>query len=190
MNTGVLIEIFGFASGVIYLILEIKQKKLMWIVGIITALFYIYIFYTSSLFAQVLLQIYYLLVSLYGLREWRREQKVEVGIYYRRAPVKIWLYSLLSVLLLFFFITYILKQFTPDPMPASDAAATAISVLAMYWLSKSYIEQWLLWIVVNIITVVVCFSQQLYLTSLLYSIFAFSALYGYTHWAKKGHFIK
>ncbi len=89
-------------------------------------------------------------------------------------------------LAIFGLLVTVLKNLTGDPMPAADAAATALSVVATYWLSRSYRAQWLIWIVVNIITVIFCFTQQLYLTSALYVIYTVSAFYGYLHWGRKG----
>ena len=168
MDTWVLIEAFGLISGLLYLFLEIKQLKLMWLVGIITAIIYALIFFSSSLYAQVLLQIYYFVVSIYGWREWNKSKESPNEIVYRVPSVKNWIIGIFLVIILFLFLTYILKLFTPDPLPAADAATTAISILAMYWLSKSFIHQWFLWVIVNVLTIIICVSQHLYLTSILY----------------------
>lgn len=185
-------EVFAFISGLLYLILEIKQSKLMWIIGALSAMAYIYIFARSSLFAAMGLQIYYLAVSIYGFYEWQRDKAKgkESGsgsdIFYRIIPFKSLIVSLLFALIVFMLLLTILRNMTGDPMPAVDALATSLSIMATLWLSKSFIHQWLVWIAVDLLSAGLFISQGLYLTSVLYIIYTVSAAYGYCHWKKNG----
>lgn len=198
-------EYFGFISGILYLIFEIKQNKYMWGVGILSAAAYLVLFAGSSLYAAMGLQGYYLIVSMYGWAEWQRgerelaqrtakadlrdtldPQRPAQAIFYRNPSAKTVAVGAVLFLVIFGLLLTVLKNLTGDPMPAADAAATALSVVATYWLSRSYRVQWLLWVVVNTLTVLLCFSQQLYLTSGLYLIYTVSAFYGYLHWGRKG----
>ena len=79
-----------------------------------------------------------------------------------------------------------LGKITDDPMPWTDSSVTVLSAIATFWLSKSYREQWLIWLAVNIVTVIMTFSLQLYPTALLYTVNAVASIYGYMHWRKKG----
>lgn len=163
----------------------------MWMVGVVSAIAYIIVFASSALYAAMGFQIYYLIISIYGLAEWKRGKKeietsAQVSIFYRNPPGKVILVSSVAFLVVFLLLLTILKNLTGDPMPVADAAATSLSVVATYWLSKSYRAQWLIWVVVNVITVALCFSQELYLTSVLYIIYTVSAIYGYFHWGRKG----
>lgn len=220
------IEYFGFVTGVLYLVFEIKQMKLMWLVGILSALAYIVIFAGSSLYAAMGLQVYYLGVSIYGWLEWRRGEKVlaamkrgqkeaaggkrsgkedvnklkkndiaeegagPAGIFYRVPTRKTILWSTACFLVIFGLLLTVLRNLTGDPMPVADAAATALSVIATYWLSRSFRAQWLIWIAVNILTVLLCVTQQLYVTSGLYIIYVIFAVYGYFHWGRKGTLLR
>lgn len=71
-----LLEVFGFVTGLIYLFLEIRQKKIMWVVGAISGAAYIIIFMNQRLFANMSIQIYYLLVSIYGWLAWTRIKRM------------------------------------------------------------------------------------------------------------------
>lgn len=213
-------EYFGFISGLVYLILEIKQNKLMWVVGVLCALAYIVVFAQSHLYAAMGLQIYYLSVSIYGFIAWKKskqqllsEQKTarETGhpygsglgddsqngtdmegesIVYRIIKWKELLLSFVVLSGIFVLLLSVLKNMTGDPMPVTDAMATALSIIATWWLSKSYIHQWFIWVVVNILSVFLFISQALYLTAFLYFIYAVCAVYGFYHWRKKGILLK
>ena len=73
------IEIFGVVTGIIYVILEVRQNRLLWPLGIITSAAYIIIFFTRKFYADMGLQVYYVLISIYGWYYWvlgkKRDQK-------------------------------------------------------------------------------------------------------------------
>lgn len=156
----------------------------MWIVGIMSALAYILLFAQSELYASMCFQVYYLVISIYGLMVWQREKKSV--IVYRSVGVKQLLLAIVAVVLIFVVLFGFLHKFTGDPMPAIDAVIASLSIVATYWLGKLYIQQWLLWIIANILSVVLFFSQELYLTALLYVFYTVCAVYGFVHWHKKG----
>jgi nicotinamide mononucleotide transporter len=81
-------------------------------------------------------------------------------------------------------IYYILSEYADDPYPATDALVGSLSMLATYWVSGKHIENWLLWIVADIIAAVLFFSQELYATTALYVIYSVAAAAGYLHWRK------
>ena len=185
----------------VYLYLEIKQKNGMWAVGFIMALVYAVIYFQQGVYASMAFQIYYVLVSIYGFVLWGKdkvqgkektklEEKEQTpqqsGIYYRRLPVKVLIASLAIYAASTAFMVLVLSRLTKDPMPFADSSITVLSAIATFWLSKSYREQWLVWLGVNIITVVMTLRLQLYPTALLYAVNAVASVYGYIHWKHKG----
>ncbi len=209
-------EIFAFITGIAYLVLEIFQNKYMWLVNLLCAAAYAVVFAQSRLYAAMGLQIYYVLMSIYGFWAWQRDKRItpdpvqnsllkdnadsdsletasisdssagENGIVYRYPTVKWLVGSLLAFSLIFTLMLTFLRNMTGDPMPVADAFSTSLSIVATVWLSRSFIHQWIMWIVVNVVSVGLFLSQGLYLTSVLYMIYALSALYGFFHWKKKG----
>lgn len=197
-------EYFAFITGLLYLILEIRQNSIMWVVGVISAMAYIIVFAESSLFAAMGLQVYYAAVSLYGFYRWRKDKKLAAnpekeaegetegshGIVYRHIGIRDLLLGVLLFAAIFVSLLTFLRNMTGDPMPLADALATALSIVATWWLSRSYICQWLVWVCVDILSAYLFFSQELYLTAILYLIYTVCALYGFYHWRKCGVLIK
>ena len=151
------IEYFGFITGLLYLYWEIRQNNLMWVVGILSAMAYIAVFAQSGLYAAMSFQVYYLVVSIYGLYVWHRDKKRGKvsenendeacdNLVYRVLDWKMVLASTFASLAIFFLLYIVLEKFTGDPMPAADAVITALSIVATYWLGRLYIHQWILWI--------------------------------------------
>lgn len=195
------VEIIGVIAGLLYLFLEIKQKNAMWLIGIILAVAYIVIFAQEKLFATMALHIYYLGVSVYGWIQWKKDAdklQSQVGesangdasIFVNKLSWKVVAVSFLCTAILYFLLAFVLNKYTGDPNPQVDAAFTALSALGTYWLSRSYVEQWLIWIVTDVVGVFLYFSQGLYPTTILYSIYTISAIYGFYHWKKKGLVLK
>ena len=206
-----ILEIFGTVFGFIYLYLEIKQKQGMWIVGFIMALVYAIIYFQQEVYASMGFQIYYILVSVYGFILWGKDklqgksqlqgkdkpqettgqtQEVQNGIFYRKLPLKTLLLSTAIYIAATTFMVTVLGKITADPMPFTDSSITVLSAIATFWLSKSYKEQWLVWLAVNIFTTIMALRLGLYPTALLYTVNTAASVYGYIHWKKSGILIK
>ena len=186
-----ILELFGVIFGFVYLYLEITQKKGMWIVGLLMAAVYAIVYFQQGVYASMGFQIYYLLVSIYGFLQWKKDKSMTAEapsgeIMYRKLPFKVLLASAVIYLTATSFMVLVLGKITDDPMPWTDSSVTVLSAIATFWLSKSYREQWLIWLAVNVVTVIMTFSLQLYPTALLYTVNAVASVYGYLHWNNKG----
>ena len=174
------IEYAGFAVSAAYLIFEILQKRIMWAFGIFSALLYMAVFINSELYASASMQLYYLAVSIVGWFKWGRDTS-EGGVIVKPSLRVI---SISSIIALpgFILLYLVLYYFSSDPAPLADAFIATLSMLATYWLSLKYLEQWYLWMVANSCAVILCFTQELYLTSLLYIIYLIASIIGYFRW--------
>ena len=202
-----LLEIFGVVFGFIYLYLEIVQKKGMWLVGFLMAAVYAVVYWQQEVYASMSFQIYYVLVSIYGFLQWGKDkvkasvadeaipgaenlnlssETASLQIFYRKISLKVLLVSFLIYAAAVSFMVLVLGKYTDDPMPFADSSITVVSAIATFWLSKSYREQWLAWLVVNTFTVVMCLRIGLYPTAVLYFVNAVASVYGYLHWKRKG----
>ena len=173
------IEIFGAFTGVVYVVLEILKRRMMWIVGIITSVVYIYVFAQNGFYAMAGLNVYYVVISIYGLWSW----KVTPGIC--RIGKRTALFCLLAMIFLFFLLTFILDRFTHAPLPYADALITSLSIVATWMLSRSYLEQWWVWIVADLVAVGVYGVQGLYPTTILYIANSVAAVIGLRRWISK-----
>ena len=186
-----ILEIFGVVFGFIYLYLEITQKKWMWIVGLLMAAVYAAVFFRQAVYASMGFQIYYMAVSIYGFLMWRKDKSRDGhvstdAIFYRKLPLKVFLWSVLIYSVSTAIMVLFLGSHTDDPMPWADSSITVLSAIATFWLSKSYREQWLVWLAVNLLTVILAFRLGMYPTVLLYSVNAAASVYGFMHWGTKG----
>lgn len=198
-----LLEVFGFVTGLIYLLLEIRQKKIMWVVGAVSGAAYIIIFMKQQLFANMSIQVYYLLVSIYGWLAWtrikrrskgeveRRDKETNVEemkekICYKRADMTTLVWSFVLFLVLSVALYAFLKIIDEDPMPLLDSATFSLSIIATWWLSRCIIDQWIVWVFTDVAIAVICFHSGLVLSGILYILYSIFAVYGYYYWKREG----
>ncbi|MCB8994841.1 MAG: nicotinamide mononucleotide transporter [Bacteroidales bacterium] len=183
------IEILGVVTGLIYLYFSIKQNIWLWPWGIVTSLLYIVVFFQTKFYADMSLQIYYFGISIYGWYFWLRGgDKDKPGLPVIRIRPVGWIFIVLIVLALTLISGFILRDFTDSPLPFWDAFTTAGSVVATWMLARKYLEHWLIWIVVDLVSIGTYISKGLFPTILLFTVYTAMAVYGYFEWKKE--FIK
>ena len=180
------IEIFGVVTGILYVILEVKQNRLLWPLGILTSAAYIYIFFSGKFYADMGLQVYYVLISIYGWYYWSRGgARVDKG---ELPVVRINRQQLILLLLTFALswlgIYFILDRFTDSTVPLGDSFTTALAIVATWMLTRKIIEQWFLWIIANVVSIGLYIYKGLYPTVILYAVYAGMAVYGYLVWKR------
>ncbi len=178
-------EYFGAFSGLLYLFLEIRQHRAMWIVGILTSLFYIFVFFFSKIYADMGLNVYYVAISIYGFRKWTQGKKQE-EILYRTLTPRLLAGVLLAIAALFALLYNILYRLTDSPIPVGDAFTTAVGIVATWMVARRIIEHWICWIVANGVSVWLYYQRGLYPTLFLYTCYTILAAVGWYAWKKKG----
>jgi nicotinamide mononucleotide transporter len=178
-----IIEIIGTIAGLIFLYLEIKQNKWLWPVGLITSVMYIYVFFVAKLYADMSLQFYYVFISIYGWIVWSKggSQK-ELPV--TRLSKELFLILFGASMLIYAVISYILVAYTDGSIPYWDAFTTALSIVATWMLARKILEQWLVWVIVNAVSLGLYIYKGLYPTSVLFFFYTVLALVGYVQWKK------
>ena len=192
MSTELIIEIIGAAIGLIYLYLEYKANVWLWPVGIVMSIFYVVIFFHGKFYADAAIYLYYIGANAYGLFQWtrsRNEPLEEIGttadLAITHVPAKRILPLVAITFALWMLLYGILKTVTDSPIPLGDAFTTSVSIVATWMLAQKYLEQWLLWIVVNIVSTILYFWKGLYPTGVLFIVYVIVAVLGYLRWRKE-----
>ncbi|MDR2495948.1 MAG: nicotinamide riboside transporter PnuC [Tannerellaceae bacterium] len=183
-----IIEIIGATIALFYVGLQVKQHPWMWIVGFASALFYVWIFFAGAFYANMSLQMYYVVASVYGFWMWRyRNAPKQAGtIEYRHLGAKPAALLGLIIVLTTLGAYYVLSRHTDSQFPAGDAFTTAAGFVATWMLAHRIIEHWLLWIVADSIAVYLYYSAELYPTMIVYFCYVILAVAGYYTWRTKG----
>jgi nicotinamide mononucleotide transporter len=177
------LEIIGVITGLLCVYLAAVNNIWNWPLAIISVGIYIFIFFDARLFADMGLQFYFLGMNIYGWYYWSHKPAAE-----KKTPVvhitrKEIVLSIIAIILFTVFLGSVLK-YTPASYPYIDSFCTACSLVAQVFLARKVLENWLIWIFVDIIYVGVYIFKHLDLTAVMYAIYVGIALLGYIDWKK------
>ena len=178
------VEVCGALTGFLYLGFSIRQHYLTWPVGLLNALFYIAVFFSSKIYADMTLQFYYVAISIYGWWCWHKGTSEGHTLEVSSTSLYLWMKVTTVALLLFLLIAWLLLMYTDSQVPYLDAITTALSIVATWMLARKKLEHWLIWIVVDAISIGMFLLKGLYPTTLLFFVYTILAFYGYLEWKK------
>ena len=206
MDWKLILQIAGVVLGLLYLWLEYRADIRLWIVGLVMPLVHGALYYKAGLYADCSMQVYYVLVGLYGWLVWRNAPRKKpktarnaaaagptdqtarsaepAAVRIGHTPLR-YVTGLIAVYAAAHAgIYFLLSRFTNSTVPFWDAMTTAASIVAMWMLSRKYIEQWLVWLAVDLITIGLYLYKGIPLTAGLYALYSALAVAGYLRWRK------
>jgi nicotinamide mononucleotide transporter len=178
------IEAAGFVITVASIWLATRENVWYYPTGIVSVLLYGWIYYDAKLYAESALQLVWLALMLYGWYQWlyggadRRElpiTRTPRGVYWFVAAAGVALTAIIVVMQ---------RRYTDNPVPFVDSTITAFSILAQWMTARKYLENWLLWIAINIIAVPLYITRELWFTAALYAILLIVGIDGYRKWRR------
>jgi len=177
------IEIVGAILSLIYLYLSIRQKVSLWFFGIISSVFYIVVFFQTKFYADMSLQFYYVVISIYGWINWKKGVAGE-ELPATRVAKRMWLRLLLATAVIYVAYYLVLNYYTDSTIPKADSLVGALSIIGTWMLARKYIENWLIWIVADGLCVALYVYKGLYPTAILFVIYTVMSVDGYWQWRK------
>ena len=183
-GTGVL-EWCGVFTGILCVWLAAKNNIWNWPIAIVSVLIYIIIFFESKLYADMGLQFYFFAMNIYGWYYWSKqrdnpEKERPISLITSKEIVL----SIIGIIVFTLALGFILHKNTDASFPFIDSFCTACSLVAQVFLARKVLQNWLIWIFVDIIYVSVYFSKELYATGLMYALYVIIAAMGYIDWRK------
>lgn len=180
------LELVGTLVGLVYLWLEYRASIYLWVANVIMPAIYLFVYYKAGLYADFGINIYYLGAAIYGWFVWKYTPKPEDS---EELPIthmsrKQWLQAFILLLVAQFVIAWLLINYTDSDVPWWDAFTTALSVIGMWMLARKYLEQWWIWMVVDVVCVGLYIYKELYFTAGLYTLYAVIAVFGWLNWKK------
>jgi len=178
-----ILDIAGAVLGLIYILLEYRASIWLWFVSIIMPLVDMLLYFEAGLYADFAMAIYYALAAVYGYIMWKKSPKKEG----KERPItlfplhKLWR-TVVVFCLLWLAIWYLLEEYTNSTVAVRDAFTTALSMIALWALAQKYVEQWILWLVVDAVSCWLYIDKGIPFKALLYGLYCFIAVAGYYKW--------
>ncbi len=178
------LEIIAVLLSAIAVWLTVRQNLLCWPLGLISVLMYAWVFFDVKLYSDMLLQLIYAVLQLYGWWQWRRGGEQHSGRHVTSLPGQQLLLSLALGISGGVLLGYLMATHTDAAAPWLDAALTAFSLVAQVWMAQKRLECWPLWIVLDVIYIGLFINKELYLTAVLYAVFTLLAVAGWRAWRR------
>jgi len=184
-----IVEVFAFVTGILYVVLEIFQKNAMWIVGILSGAACAVSFGMQHLWASMLLNVYYVGMSVSGFIQWKEASGQTGGAIHLARPSRNTLLASAAVFLAGSAVLVLVLKLLGDSESVMDAVVAVASAIGTWWLAKSYPQQWLIWIAADMLSTILCIVSGMHWMALLYAAYTVSAVYGYIHWVRVGRYV-
>jgi len=194
-------EAIAVVFGLLSVYFSIRQNIWVYPTGIISTVLFIYIMYVFGLLGDMLINVYYTVMSVYGWILWARYSQDQIHVEVKKASKKDWQIggllffgSLIFVGLVYYFKPYIDNQFSMDGVVLgmyhldwanyTDIVTTSLFLVGMFFMAKRNIENWIFWIVADFICIPMMLYKGLGITAIQYIIFTVMAIIGYIEWKK------
>jgi nicotinamide mononucleotide transporter len=183
------VELAGFVLSLAMVYCNIKEIHWGWPLAILSSALYGAVFWDSQLYGEASLQVMFIITALWGWHQWRKGTQSTPPDIQTAPPLKIsqlntneFKQTAAATLLAWPVMAYFLNRYTDSDVAIWDALVTSLSLLGQYLLAKKKIENWWVWMVVNVITVGLMLVKSLWLTALLYVLFAVLSYIGLKTW--------
>ncbi|MBO4444189.1 MAG: nicotinamide mononucleotide transporter [Bacteroidaceae bacterium] len=175
--------------GLAYIWLEYKASIWLWLTAFVMQALGIVLYYQKGLYADCGMEFYYIAMTIYGFLAWRGILSKKTRgtseprpiTHFPRGKVPLWLIVTLSI---WAAIYIFLKKCTDSTVPLADSFTTALSIVGTYALARKYLEQWYIWIVVDIVTSILYFHKDIPFKASLYALYVIIAILGVRKWRK------
>lgn len=186
MELNQIIELAGFLLGLAYLYYEYHAGAKMWIFGLFMPMLSMWVYYSKGLYADCAMNVYYLLMAAYGYIAWtfnlKSRERVERPITSLSRTTFLWLIPISAAIYAALAAWLVLG--TDSTVPWLDAFTTAMSIVGTWMLARKYLQQWIVWIMVDTVSTGLYFYKGLYFYSVLYAIYTVIAVLGYFKWRR------
>ena len=178
------LEVFAALITAFSVWLTVKENIWCWPTGVVSVVLYGWIFWQARLYANALLQAFYLVLIIYGWYEWLHGGKNHGRLGVSRTPLHGWVLTIVIGIVCAALMGWVMKHYTDAAMPYADAATATFSIAAEAMTTRKWIENWIVWIAVDGVTTWILVRQGLYASALLYASFLVLAAFGWIEWKK------
>ena len=178
------LDIVTTVLGLAYILLEYRASVWMWAVGFAMQALGIVLYYQKGLYADCGMEFYYLSMTVYGWWRWIRGSATKQALPITHFPKRLVLPWIVLMATVWAVIYWLLVTYTNSNVPLADSFTTALSIVGIWALAHKYLEQWFIWIAVDIVTSALYFYKDIPFKASLYALYVIIAIFGYQKWRK------
>jgi len=175
-------EVAAVILALTYLLLAMRENILCWYAAFASTAIYLFLFWDVSLLMESALQVFYLLIAVYGWWQWRHRKGDGEILHIHRWPVSTHLLAFTAVGVLTLAFGYVLDNHTSAALPYLDSFTTWGAVVTTYMVTRKVLENWLYWIAIDGAAIYLYIDRGLYLTALLFVLYVILVIIGFFQW--------
>jgi nicotinamide mononucleotide transporter len=176
------IEIIAAVFGVVSVFLSVKQNIWSWPTAIVNVGLYIFVFFESKLYADTGLQVVYVVLNAYGWYHWLYGGKNRTELPVSRTSARLGLFLVGLGAAGTAILGTILARNTDAALPYVDSMSTSTSLIAQWMMTRKLLENWIIWVAVDVVYIGMYIFKSLYVTAVLYLVFLILSAMGYFQW--------
>lgn len=180
-----LVEATAALLGLAYLLLAVRRNLWCWLCAFLSTSIYLVLFAQAKLYMQSALQVFYLIMAIYGYIEWRRGRSDEGEVLIRSWPLRTHLMAFAAIAIATLVNGWLLMRSTDAVAPYLDSFVTWGSVVTTWMVARRLIENWLYWVVIDSLAAYLYFTQGLLPTTLLFVLYVGIVIHGYMKWRRQ-----
>jgi nicotinamide mononucleotide transporter len=178
------LELIAVVMAVLYLLLAIRQNIWCWLCAGISTAIYIYLFLNARLYMESALNVFYFAMAVYGWRVWTRGRSND-----HELPVSVWpaavhSYAITAIIVASLISGYLLSRYTDAAFPYIDSMTTWAAIWATFLVARKVLENWWYWLAIDLASILIYWSRDLQLTSLLFVVYVIMIPFGLISWTR------
>ena len=178
------IEGLAVSTGLASVWFSVKERIWVYPIGLISVSIYVYLSFIYGIYADMGINIYYVLISIYGWYRWLQPSESGAAKEITHNSGKEWLLSIVLFLLSWVILFVILQRFTDSEIPLWDSLTTSLAIVGMWLMAEKKVEHWLFWIATDLLSIPLYYYKNLLLTSGQFFVFTILAVIGWLQWNK------
>jgi nicotinamide mononucleotide transporter len=184
LNETSLWEVIAVLLAIAYLLLAVRENILCWYCAFFSTAIYIFLFWDVRLLMESALNVYYLIMAIYGWQQWKYGGIKKSGVRISTLNIQKNLMIICVILTMTLVSGWLLTAYTDAAWPYVDSFTTWASVITTIMVAKKILENWLYWLVIDSVSVPLYFDRGLYLTAILFLSYLIIVIYGYFNWRR------
>ena len=178
------LDIVTTVLGLAYILLEYRASLWMWVVGFAMQALGIVLYYQKGLYADCGMEFYYLSMTVYGYWKWVRGTSSKNSLPITHISLRLLVRWSVIMAAVWALIYWLLVTYTNSNVPLADSFTTALSLIGIWALAHKYLEQWFIWIAVDVVTSILYFYKDIPFKASLYALYVIIAIFGYMKWRR------
>ena len=178
-----ILELAAVILAVAYLLLAVRQNIACWYAAFVSTAIFLYVFWQVDLYMESGLQVYYLVMAIYGWWSWQQGKEEDNTLKVTTWPVHYHALAIMAIVIATY-VSGILLSETNQRLAYIDSFTTWSAVLTTYMVTRKILENWIYWLVIDAVSIYLYLDRELYFTALLFAVYIIIIFFGFSSWLK------